>query len=79
MSTVGIYGLNMTATQLKDKITSLLDALPEAKLAVAFDFVQFLAERELQMAWLNAQSQSAAYQQWLGSDIDFSVVFTGRL
>jgi hypothetical protein len=32
--------------------------------------LQFLAERELQMARLNAQSQSAAYRQWLGSDND---------
>jgi len=70
MSAVGTYQPNMTTIQLKDRITSLLDALPEAKLAVAFDFVQFLAERELQMAWLNVQSQSAAYQQWLGSDND---------
>ncbi len=70
MSADGTYQPNMTANQLKDRITSLLDALPEAKLAVAFDFVQFLAERELQMAWLNAQSQSASFQEWLGSDND---------
>jgi hypothetical protein len=60
----------MLTVQLKRQITSLLDALPEPKLAVIFDFVQFLAERDLQAAWLSAQSQSAAYQEWAGSDND---------
>ncbi|MFQ5858378.1 MAG: hypothetical protein ACE5LU_22475 [Anaerolineae bacterium] len=60
----------MTAIQMKDRITSLLDALPESKIAVVFDFVQFLAERELQAAWASAQSQSAAYQEWVSSDND---------
>jgi hypothetical protein len=60
----------MIAVQLKREITSLLDVLPEPKLTVVFDFVQFLAERDLQAAWLNAQSQSAAYQEWVGSDND---------
>jgi len=32
--------------------------------------VQFLAERELQVAWINAQSQSVAYQEWIGRDND---------
>jgi hypothetical protein len=58
----------MTAVQLKREITSLLDVLPEPKLAVIFDFVQFLAERDLQAAWISAQSQSSAYQEWGGSD-----------
>jgi len=60
----------MSTTQLKYQITSFLDTLPEPKLAVAFDFVQFLAERESQAAWMNAQSQSASYQEWVGSDND---------
>ena len=60
----------MTAVQLKHQITSLLNALPEPKLTVVFDFVQFLTERELQAAWIIAQSQSAAYQEWGGSDND---------
>ncbi len=60
----------MIAVQLKREITSLLDALPEPKLTVVFDFVQFLAERDLQAAWISAQSQSAAYQEWVGSDND---------
>ncbi len=60
----------MTAVQLTREITSLLDALPEPRLAVVFDFVQFLVERDLQAAWLSAQSQSAAYQEWVGSDND---------
>lgn len=60
----------MSATQLKYQITSFLDTLPEPKLAVVFDFVQFLAERESQAAWMGAQSQSAAYQEWVGSDND---------
>lgn len=60
----------MTTVQLKREITSLLDALPEPNLAVIFDFVQFLAERDLQAAWISAQSQSVAYQEWVGSDND---------
>jgi hypothetical protein len=60
----------MTATQLKHDITSLLDILPEPKLAVVFDFVQFLADRELPADWLSAQSQSTAYQEWVSSDND---------
>jgi len=60
----------MLAVQLKRQITSLLDTLPEPKLAVIFDFVQFLAERDLQAAWISAQSQAAAYQEWVGSDND---------
>ncbi len=60
----------MTAVQLTREITSLLDALPEPRLAVVFDFVQFLVERDLQAAWIGAQSQSAAYQEWVGSDND---------
>jgi len=63
-------GKTMTTVQLKRKITSLLDALPEPNLAVIFDFVQFLAERDLQAAWISAQSQSVAYQEWVGSDND---------
>ncbi len=58
------------STQLKHKITSLLDILPEAKLPTLFDFRHFLVEQDLQVAWLNAQSQSAAYQEWIGSDND---------
>lgn len=51
-------------------ISFILDTLPEPKLAVVLDFVQFLAEREQHVAWLNAQSQSTAYQEWVGSDND---------
>jgi len=60
----------MTAVQLTREITSLLDTLPEPKLAVVFDLVQFLAERDLQAAWISAQSQSTTYQEWIGSDND---------
>jgi len=40
------------------------------ELAVVFDFVQFLAERESQAAWISAQSQSAVYHEWVSSDDD---------
>lgn len=56
--------------ELKRQVASLLDTLSEAKLAVIVDFVQFLAEQERQTDWLNAQRQSAAYQEWVGSDND---------
>jgi hypothetical protein len=32
--------------------------------------VHFLAERESQTAWMNAQSQATVYQEWVGSDND---------
>ncbi len=60
----------MTATQVKYELTALLDTLPETKLAVVFDFAQFLAERESRAGWMNAQSQSVAYQEWVGRDND---------
>lgn len=56
--------------ELKRQVASLLDTLPETKLAVVFDFVQFLTEQERQINWMNAQRQSAAYQEWAGSDND---------
>ena len=68
----------MSALQLKSEITRLLDRLPETKLAVVFDLVQFLAERELQAEWRNAQSHSLAYQQWGSSENDiYDEVFAG--
>ncbi len=60
----------MTATELKYQLTTLLDALPEPKLAVVYDLTRFLLERELLAGWVNAQSQSAAYQEWVGSEND---------
>ncbi len=56
--------------ELKRQVASLLDTLPETKLAVVFDFVQFLTEQERQINWMNAQRQSATYQEWAGSDND---------
>ncbi len=55
---------------LKHQVVSLLDALPETKLSVVVDFVQFLSEQERLNDWMSAQSQSAAYQEWIGSDND---------
>ena len=60
----------MTTAQLQQEIASLIPILHEPKLAVVFDFVRFLVEHESQTAWLNAQSQSLAYQQWVGPDND---------
>jgi hypothetical protein len=60
----------MTVVQMKSQLKTLLDVLPESKLAAVFDFAQFLAERELQAGWLNAQSQSAIYQEWVSRDND---------
>jgi len=60
----------MAVTQVKYQLTSLLDALPESKLAVVLDLVQFLLERDLQAGWANAQNQSAIYREWVGGDND---------
>lgn len=57
-------------TRLRHEIMSLLDILPESRLAVVFDLVHFLTERESQIAWMNAQSQATAYQEWVGSNND---------
>jgi hypothetical protein len=62
--------INEHTTRLRHEIMSLLDVLPESKLAVVFDLVHFLAERESQTAWMNAQSQATVYQEWVGSDND---------
>lgn len=66
----GVVLLDEHFIELKQRVTSLLDTLPEAKLGVVFDFVQFLSEQERQIDWMNAQRQSAAYQEWTGSDND---------
>jgi uncharacterized protein YehS (DUF1456 family) len=60
----------MTSAELRREIASLLDLLPDAKLAEVFDFVQFLAEREAQSAWLKAQGESNAYREWVSDDED---------
>jgi hypothetical protein len=60
----------MTTAQVRHQLTTLLDLLPEPKLAAVFDFAQFLAERELQAGWINAQSQSVAYQELVSQDND---------
>lgn len=62
--------LSQNALELKRQVASLLDTLSETKLAVIVDFVQFLAEQERQTDWLNAQRQSAAYQEWVSHDND---------
>lgn len=59
-----------TAVDLKRQVVFLLDRLPETKLAVIVDFVQFLAEQEQQLDWINAQKESAAYQEWVSPDND---------
>ncbi len=64
------YKVTPSSHQLKDKLTSLLDTLPEPKLRAVLDFAQFLAEREVQMAWMNVQNQSTAYQEWISSEND---------
>jgi hypothetical protein len=60
----------ISGTPLKDKIISLLDILPEPRLVAVFDFVRSLIESEVQAAWVNAQSHSVAYQEWLSKDND---------
>ncbi len=60
----------MSANELKEIIFTVLDTLPEDKLVLVSDFVQFLAERELQASWINAQSQSKAYQEWVSDEND---------
>ena len=60
----------MTVAQLQQEITSMLPNLPEPKLAAVSEFVRFLIEREPETTWFNAQSQSRAYQEWVGPDND---------
>jgi hypothetical protein len=60
----------MTVAQLQQEITALLPNLPELKLAAVSEFVRFLVACEPQTAWLNAQSQSRTYQEWVGPDND---------
>ena len=60
----------VTRLELKEQIASMLDKLPEPKLEVVFDFVQFLADRDASADWMSVQSQSAAYQEWVSSADD---------
>jgi len=60
----------MVTMNVKGKIASLLETLPEPKLITVLDFVQFLAQRESSEVWLQAQCASAAYQDWLSSEND---------
>ena len=70
----------MTTTELKAELTSLLDVLPETKLALIYDLAQFLAEREFQAGWMNAQSQSVAYREWVSSANDiYDELFDGAV
>jgi len=41
---------------------------PEPKLLTFLDFSQFLAERESEGDWIQAQMQSTAFQEWVGTD-----------
>ena len=60
----------MTVAQLQQEIAALLPNLPEPKLVAVSEFVRFLIEREPQTTWFEAQSQSCAYQEWVGPDND---------
>ncbi|MEW5985572.1 MAG: hypothetical protein AB1791_02965 [Chloroflexota bacterium] len=60
----------MTQLEMKQEITRLVDTLPEPKLALIFDFLHFLSERETATDWLWMESQSAAYQEWVGEEND---------
>ena len=64
------YTVTLSSHQLKDKLATLVDTLPEPKVRAVLDFAQFLAEREVHAAWMSAQNQSTAYREWVSSEND---------
>ena len=60
----------MTIVEMKEKISELVDTLPEMKLAVLLDFLEFIYERETASDLLLMQMQSGAYQEWVGEEND---------
>ncbi len=60
----------MTSTEIKHELVDMLATLPEAKLMVVYDFVQFLAERGAQTEWMTSQQSSAAYREWVSAEND---------
>ena len=60
----------MTLLEMKQQIHTLVDSLPEIKLALVFDFLQFVTQREAVAELLWMQMQSDAYREWLGEDND---------
>jgi len=55
---------------MKREVIGLMDRMPEATVSTVYDFVQFLTERQDHDRWAHAQTQSAAYRDWVGADND---------
>ncbi len=60
----------MTTLEMKEKISELVDILPEAKIGVLLDFLEFLYDREKASDLLSMQMQSDAYQEWVNDEND---------
>ncbi len=60
----------MTLLEMKHQIHTLVDSLPEIKVALVFDFLQFITQRETAVELLWMQMQSDAYREWLGGEND---------
>jgi hypothetical protein len=65
---------------LRKKAEELLKQLPEKKLNVAFDFLNYLNERGEAEDILKLQMTSRGYQEWLGDENDiYDKVFGGAV
>lgn len=60
----------MTLLEMKQQMHTMVDSLSEIKLALALDFLQFLAQRDTAAELLWIQMHSDAYREWLGEEND---------
>jgi len=59
----------MTVVEMKQEIHNLIDAFSEPRLALAHEFIRFLAQRE-NAVWPDMQSYSRSYHKWVGDEND---------
>ncbi len=60
----------MSTLTLRKKAQRVLKQLPERKLDVAFDFLNYLQERNEAEEIFRLQMTSRGYQEWLSSEND---------
>ena len=60
----------MNASEIRQCLVKIIDAIPEGKLEVLLDFASYLHERGQADDFLSLQSGSSAYQDWLSPKND---------
>lgn len=60
----------MPKLEFQQKFETIIRILPDVKLNAVMDFANYLIEREEAAEFLKIQTNSKAYQEWLGSEND---------